>query len=70
MSPYAQHLVIPTGRSDWTSKIEDEKDTAVWGKFTADMKTLLGRRGEFHDVRFYLVLCGGRTSQKRMLFQR
>lgn len=50
MSPYSQHLIIPTGRSDWTSKIEDEKDTAVWGRFTAEIKTLLGRGGEFHDV--------------------
>ncbi|KAL2424430.1 hypothetical protein ABEF95_009749 [Exophiala dermatitidis] len=49
MSPYSQHLIIPTGRSDWTSKIEDEKDTAAWGRFTAEMKTLLGRGGEFHD---------------------
>ncbi|EHY55268.1 hypothetical protein HRR83_009069 [Exophiala dermatitidis] len=49
MSPYSQHLIIPTGRSDWTSKIEDEKDTAVWGRFTAEIKTLLGRGGEFHD---------------------
>jgi hypothetical protein len=50
MAPYAQHLIVSTGKSDWTSKIEDEKDTAVWGEFTADIKSILGRGGEFHDV--------------------
>ncbi len=50
MSPYTQHLIVSTGRSDWTSRIEDEKDTAVWGRFTADVKASLGRGGEFHDV--------------------
>lgn len=50
MSPYAQHLIVSTGRSDWTSRIEDERDTAVWGKFTSQVKALLGRGGEFHDV--------------------
>ncbi|KIV86372.1 hypothetical protein PV11_01986 [Exophiala sideris] len=49
ISPHAQHLVVSSGRSDWTSKIEDEKDTAVWGRFTAEIKGLLGRGGEFHD---------------------
>ncbi|KAI1615822.1 Sucraseferredoxin-like protein [Exophiala viscosa] len=49
MSPHAQHLVVSSGRSDWTSKIEDEKETAAWGRFTADIKGLLGRGGEFHD---------------------
>lgn len=52
MSPYAQHLIISTGNADWTSRIEDEKDTAAWGKFTADVRAMLGRGGEFHDVRF------------------
>jgi hypothetical protein len=50
MSPYTQHLIVSTGRSDWTSRIEDEKDTAAWGKFTADVKASFGRGGEFHDV--------------------
>ncbi|KAK5319499.1 hypothetical protein LTR93_007419 [Exophiala xenobiotica] len=48
MSPYTQHLIVSTGRSDWTSRIEDEKDTAAWGKFTADVKASFGRGGEFH----------------------
>jgi len=50
MSPHAQHLVVSSGRSDWASKIEDERATAVWGRFTAEIKGLLGRGGEFHDV--------------------
>ncbi|KAK4936337.1 hypothetical protein LTR10_022765 [Elasticomyces elasticus] len=49
ISPHAQHLVVSSGRSDWTSKIEDEKDTAPWGRFTAEVKGLLGRGGDFHD---------------------
>lgn len=50
MSPYAQHLIVSTGRKDWTSRIEDERDTAPWGRFTAEMKQVLGRGSEFHDV--------------------
>lgn len=50
MSAHSQHLIVSTGRSDWTSRIENEQDTAVWGKFTADVKSMLGRKGEFFDV--------------------
>lgn len=50
MSPYAQHLLVSTGRKDWTSKIENERDTAPWGRFISDMKAALGRGSEFHDV--------------------
>ncbi|KIX99341.1 uncharacterized protein Z520_04917 [Fonsecaea multimorphosa CBS 102226] len=50
MSPYAQHLLISTGRSDWTSRIEDEHNNGTaWGKVVGDVKTLLGRHGQFHD---------------------
>ncbi|KEF63881.1 uncharacterized protein A1O9_01859 [Exophiala aquamarina CBS 119918] len=49
MSPYAQHLLLSTGRMDWTSRIEDERDTASWGRLTSEMKGILGRGGEFHD---------------------
>lgn len=51
MSAYAQHLIISSGQSDWTSRIEDERDTASWGRFASDIKSALGRNGEFHDVR-------------------
>lgn len=50
MSPYAQHLLLSTGRMDWTSRIEDERDTASWGRLTSELKEMLGRRSEFHDV--------------------
>ncbi|KIW18181.1 hypothetical protein PV08_02469 [Exophiala spinifera] len=49
MSAHRQHLVVSSGRSDWTSRIENERDTAAWGKFTADVKSMLGRGGEFFD---------------------
>ncbi|KIW79380.1 hypothetical protein Z517_05992 [Fonsecaea pedrosoi CBS 271.37] len=50
MSPYAQHLLISTGQSDWTSRIEDEHNNGtVWGKVVGDVKALLGRHGPFHD---------------------
>ncbi|KAJ9617729.1 hypothetical protein H2204_013482 [Knufia peltigerae] len=49
MSAHSQHLIVSTGRSDWTSRIENERDTAVWGRFTADVKSMMGRRGEFFD---------------------
>ncbi|EXJ69765.1 uncharacterized protein A1O5_06836 [Cladophialophora psammophila CBS 110553] len=50
MSPYAQHLIVSTGQSDWTSRIEDEHDNDTsWGKVVGDFKRLLGRHGEFHD---------------------
>ncbi|OAP57713.1 hypothetical protein AYL99_08451 [Fonsecaea erecta] len=50
MSPYAQHLLISTGQSDWTSRIEDEhQNGTAWGKVVGDVKALLGRHGQFHD---------------------
>ncbi|KIW29042.1 uncharacterized protein PV07_04888 [Cladophialophora immunda] len=50
MSPYAQHLLISTGQSDWTSRIEDEHNNGTsWGKVIGDVKALLGRHGQFHD---------------------
>lgn len=59
MSPYAQHLLISTGQSDWKSRIEDEKDSpAAWGGLVGEVKALLGRGGEFFDVcrcSFYLL---------------
>jgi prenyl protein peptidase len=52
ISAHSQHLIISTGRSDWMSRIEDESENGTsWGKVVGDLKTLLGRKGEFHDVR-------------------
>lgn len=49
VAPYQQHLLIPTGQPDWKSRIEDESDTAPWGRMVANVKALLGPKGEFHD---------------------
>ena len=52
---YSQHLIISTGQADWKSRIEDEKDSADWGRLVADFKGLLGRGGEYHDVGTYTL---------------
>lgn len=55
MPPYAQHVVIRTGRHDWNSKIEDEPHTLDekigGGNLARSLKDLLERGGEIHDVR-------------------
>lgn len=56
VSRYSQHLIISTGQHDWKSRIEDEKDSTDWGRLVADTKGLLGRGGEFHDVRIHYLL--------------
>lgn len=45
--PYTQHVVINTGRDDWTSRIENEEDPNL----AKGLKELLGLNGEFHHVR-------------------
>ena len=47
MAPYAQHVVISTGETDWKSRIEDEDGPNLARK----LKALLGPKGSFHDVR-------------------
>lgn len=52
MPPYAQHVVVRTGRDDWGSKIEDE-DVSVEGtgmNFARSLKELVGRGGKYFDV--------------------
>lgn len=59
MPPYAQHVVIRTGREDWSSRIEDELDTQVRGgsNLARNLKKLVGPGGKFHDVSsiFYMA---------------
>ncbi|MCJ1286520.1 hypothetical protein MMC26_005866 [Xylographa opegraphella] len=43
--PYAQHIVICTGRDDWSSRIEDEEGPNL----AKELKALLGPKGQFHD---------------------
>lgn len=50
MAAYSQHILVSTGRADWQSKIEDEKDTAPWGGVVASIKEMLGPKGRYHDV--------------------
>lgn len=52
MPPYAQHVVVRTGRDDWGSRIEDE-DESVEGtgmNFARSLKRLVGKGGKFFDV--------------------
>jgi len=46
MPAYHQHLLIPTGHSDWTSRIEDDERLSV----VKEVKEMLGPRGEFANV--------------------
>lgn len=54
MPPYAQHVVIRTGRADWSSRIEDEVATLGegigGGNLAKSLKALVGRGGKYHDV--------------------
>ena len=50
MPPYAQHVVIRTGKNDWSSKIEDEPDMVGVVNFARELKGLVGRGGRLHDV--------------------
>lgn len=51
MAAYSEQIVISTSQADWKSRIEDEKDTAPWGSVVSEIKTMLGPKGRYHDVR-------------------
>jgi len=62
MPPYAQHVVIHTGRNDWSSRIEDEAEEMAGEQagggvrrrnLAKALKGLVGRGGKFHDVCLY-----------------
>lgn len=48
--PYTQHVVISTGRDDWASRIETEKEPNL----AKALRKLVGPNGEFHHVRLHL----------------
>jgi hypothetical protein len=52
MAPYSQHLVIFTGRRDWTSRIENDGIDTGWGDLGRGVKNMMSPRehGEFVDV--------------------
>ncbi|KAK5172738.1 Altered inheritance of mitochondria protein 32 [Saxophila tyrrhenica] len=45
MAAYAEQVLISTGKSDWTSKIEDEED----GVLVKRLKSFLGPKGKYSD---------------------
>ncbi len=47
MAPYAEQVLICTGKSDWKSRIEDENGG---DNLAADLKELMGRGGIYSDV--------------------
>jgi hypothetical protein len=55
MAPHAQHVVISTGKSDWTSRIEDDGQGTLWGDFGRQLKAMLGRGGKYSDVCRYVL---------------
>lgn len=53
MPPYAQHVVVHTGRKDWGRKIEEEEEEGEGGSgvnFARRLKGLVGRGGDYFDV--------------------
>ncbi len=55
MAPYAQQVLISTGKSDWTSRIEDDGKDEPWGDFGRSLKAMLGRGGKYADVCRYVL---------------
>ena len=54
MPPYVQHVVIRTGKGDWSSKIEDEVEVEGGTNFAKGLKALVGRGGRLFDVCGYI----------------
>ena len=58
MPPYAQHVVIRTGKDDWSKRIEDETSRLEsdvqgdlgGGNMAKQLKELVGKGGKYHDV--------------------
>jgi (2Fe-2S) ferredoxin len=52
IASYHSHILVSTGQSDWTSRIEDaHKDTSTqpWGSLISQLKTAFGRKGPYHS---------------------
>jgi hypothetical protein len=43
IAPHAQHVVIATGRQDWTSRIENDGEDTSWGNLVRGLKVGLRR---------------------------
>jgi hypothetical protein len=59
MAAYAQHLVVSTGKDDWSSRIEDEE--GLTGDFVRGIKGVIGKGGEGFDVCLSSLLIFGRA---------
>lgn len=47
MPAYAEQVLVSTGKSDWTSKIEDDPE----GELVRQLRTIIGPKGKYSDVR-------------------
>ena len=58
MPPYAQHVVVNTGRKDWGSRIEEEEESVEGSgvNFARRLKGLVGRGGDYFNVCMYCWL--------------
>lgn len=52
MAAYTQQVLICTGQSDWTSRIENDGEGKSWGEFARGLRKLMGRGGRYADVWF------------------
>ena len=66
MPPYARHVVIRTGKSNWSSKIEDEPEIGGGWNFARALKGLVGRGGKLHDVSICVILSDLRWEMRRV----
>lgn len=48
VAPFAKQVLVCTGRDDWASRIEDEKEEGF--NLAADLKKRFGRGGQHRDV--------------------
>jgi hypothetical protein len=49
-APYAEQVLVCTGRDDWASRVEEEKGLEGAGEIVSGLKGLFGRNGKFCDV--------------------
>jgi hypothetical protein len=60
IAPYAEHVLVNTGHSDWPSRIEDDGRNTI----VREMKELFKPASKYSDVRFYLF-----TAHQRHLWE-
>jgi hypothetical protein len=50
MVPYTQQILVATGQTDWSSRIEEDGVEKSWGGLVRGLKHMFGRRGKYADV--------------------